>query len=110
MITTDKRQQVEENLIRERRILQQCVYLLKDKIPLSEWPYDVKVAFLLAIRTEGEGREAYKAFSASRHLRLRKRLPDDDIPKHPSPLQYRCSERIRADLSRLVKLGAGSYL
>lgn len=82
-----KRRQVEQNLLRERKVLQECVYLLKHKIPISEWPCDVRVAFLLAIRQEGGGKEAYKAFSTSRHLRIRRPLSDADIPENPSPFQ-----------------------
>ena len=84
--------------------------LLNRKIALADWPEDVRTAFLLAIRAGGEGREAAKAFSTARHLRMNRRFSDDDIPSSPTPLQRRCAERLRADLSKLVKLGAGSYL
>ena len=78
-------------------------------VPLSEWPSGVKTAFLLALLT-GEGREASKAFTLARHLRIQRESLDMDIPKNPPPLQRRCSERIRADLPKLVTLGAGTFL
>ncbi len=99
-----------ENLIvQENEILRECIDLLSRRIPLSDWPCEVRVAFLLAIRT-GEGREAYKAFSVARHLRINRQFPGYDVPENPSSVQRRCSERIRADLPGLVKLRAGSYL
>ncbi len=109
MITHYDRHQLEQLIVQEQTILQECVDLLKRRIPLSEWPRDVRVAFLLAIQS-GEGKEACKAFSTARHLRIYRHFPDDDILENPTSVQRRCSERIRADLSRLVKLGAGSYL
>lgn len=101
---------LEKFIIQENEILQKCVGLLNRRIPLSDWPHEVRVAFLLAIRLKGEGREAYKAFSTARHLRIGRQSPDYDVPENPSPVQRRCSERIRADLPGLVKLGSGSYL
>lgn len=109
MITTYNRQQLEQFLVQEQAVLQDCVDLLNRQIPLSDWPDDVRAAFLLAIQS-GEGREAYKAFSTARHLRLHKRFPDQYLPEKPTSLQLRCAERLRADLSHLVKLGAGTYL
>jgi hypothetical protein len=109
MIRQYDRHQLEQFIIQEHTILQECVDLLNRKIPFPEWPEDVRTAFLLALRT-GEGREACKAFSTVRHLRLNKRFPDEDVPENPTPLQRRCAERLRADLAKLVKLGAGSYL
>ncbi|GAK61468.1 hypothetical protein U27_01369 [Candidatus Vecturithrix granuli] len=109
MITTYNRQQIEQFLVQEQTVLQECVNLLHRKIPLSDWPDNVRAAFLLALQA-GEGREAYKAFSTARHLRLHRRFPDQYLPGKPTPLQRRCAERLRANLSKLVKLGAGSYL
>ncbi len=103
-----------ENLIvQENKILQECIDLLNHRIPLSDWPYEVRVAFLLAIQAgvrTGEGREEYKAFSVARHLRIDRQFPGYEVPENPSSVQRRCSERIRADLPGLVKLGSGSYL
>ena len=109
MISTYSSHQLQQFIAQENTILQECVNLLSQKTPLSEWSRDVLTAFLLAIQP-GEGRESYKAFIIARHLRIDTGLSDTDIPQNPTPFQRRCSERIRADLSRLVKLGAGSYL
>ena len=109
MIKKYDRYQLEAFMVREQAILRACIDLLNRKIPLSEWPRDVRVAFLLAIQP-GEGKEGYKAFSAARHLRIHRRFSNDEIPESPTVLQHRCAERLRADLSGLVKLGAGRYL
>ncbi len=109
MMSKYNRQQLEQFIVHEQRILQECVDVLNHKTPLSEWPHDVRVAFLLAIR-EGEGKEAYKAFKIARHLRITRQFHADDVPQHPTPFQRRCSERIRADLAKLIQLGAGRYL
>ncbi len=100
-----------ENLIvHENEILQECVGMLNRKIPLPDWPYDVRVAFLLSLQADGEGREAHKAFTTARHLCIDRKSLDYDVPENPTSLQRRGSERIRADLSGLVRLGAGSHL
>jgi predicted NACHT family NTPase len=109
MIRQYDRHQLEQFISQEHTILQECVDLLDRRIPLSDWSKDVRVAFLLAIQS-GEGKEAYKAFSTSRHLRINRQFFDYEAPDNPTAFQRRCSERIRADLSRLVRLGAGSYL
>jgi hypothetical protein len=109
MIPQYDRQQLENFLVQEQVILRECVRLLKRQVPLEDWPADVRTAFLLAIEA-GEGREAAKAFRTARHLRLARRLADWDVPERPTSLQRRCAERLRADLAKLVKLGAGRYL
>lgn len=104
------RNDLENFIAHENEILEECVGLLNRRIPLSDWPYDVRVAFLLALQAEGEGGEAYKAFSTARHLRIDRQSLGYHVPKNSTAVQRRCSERIRADLSGLVKLGSGSYL
>ena len=99
-----------EHLIEiERATLRKCVNLLQNRIPLADWPDDVRTAFLLAVRIKDEKGESYKAFRTARHLRLKiGNLPDST--KEPTPEARRCAERIRADLVKLVKLGAAEYL
>jgi len=109
MISKYSRQELKQFITQENTILQECVSLLSRKAPLAEWSNDVRIAFLLAIQA-GEGKEGYKAFTIARHLRIDREFSDADIPPRPTSFQCRCSERIRADLSHLVKLGAGSYL
>ncbi|MDM8552982.1 hypothetical protein QUF72_23080 [Desulfobacterales bacterium HSG2] len=104
------RNDLENFIAHENEILEECVGLLNRRIPLSDWPDDVRVAFLLALQAEGEGREAYKAFSTARHLHIDRQSMGYNVLKNPTSAQRRCSERIRADLSGLVRLGAGSYL
>ena len=109
MTTKYNRHQIEEFIVQEQTILQECVDLLNRRTPLADWPHEVRVAFLAAIWSE-DGKEAYKAFSTARHLRLNKQFFDYAIPENLTPLQCRCAERIRANLTKLVRLGAGSYL
>ena len=109
MIPKYSRHQLEQFIVQENIVLRECVDLLERRIPLSDWSHDVRIAFLLAIQP-GEGQEAYKAFNLVRHLRVNGLLYDEAIPHPPTSLQRRCAERIRADLSRLVRLGAGRYL
>ncbi|RLC10697.1 MAG: hypothetical protein DRI57_20005 [Deltaproteobacteria bacterium] len=103
------RNHLENLIVQENEILYECVAMLNRKIPLHDWPCEVRAAFLLALRADGEDREAYKAFIMARHLRIGRQFPDYDVPA-PTSLQRRCSERIRADMSGLVRLGAGSHL
>lgn len=100
---------LEKFIAGENRILQECADLLKRRIPLCDWPDEVRIAFLLALRTE-EGREAYKAFCMARHLRINREFPGHSVPENPTSAQRRCSERIRSDLAGLVRLGSGRYL
>lgn len=109
MTSHNQRHQLEALLRQEHLILQKCVDLLTRQVPLTEWEHDVKVAFLLALAAK-EGKEAYKAFAMARHLRIHTTFPTTDLPDFPRPFQRRCAERIRADLSKLVKLGAGRHL
>ena len=104
------RNHLENLIVQENEILYECVAMLNRKIPLHDWPCEVRAAFLLALGTDGEGREAHKAFIMARHLRIDRQFSDYDVPEKPTSLQRRCSERIRADLSGLVRLGAGSHL
>ncbi len=103
------RNDLETFIIHENKILEDCIDLINRRIPLADWPRHPRVAFLLAIQS-GEKREAYKAFSLARHLRIGRRFDGYDVPGKPSPLQRRCAERIRADLPGLIRLGAGSHL
>jgi hypothetical protein len=103
------RNDLETFIIHENKILEDCIDLINQRIPLADWPRDQRVAFLLAIQS-GEGREGYKAFSLARHLRIGRRFDGYDVPINPSPLQRRRAERIRADLAGLIRLGAGGYL
>jgi len=94
----------------ENLILHQCAELINQKIQLANWPHDIKYSFFLALQEKGKSSEAYKAHRTIRHLRLNRQLLTYFTPQDPSTLQRRCAERIRADLTRMVKFGAGSYL
>jgi hypothetical protein len=100
-----------ENLIdQENIILHQCAELINQKIQLANWPHDIKYAFLIALQENGKSTESYKAYRTIRHLRLDRQLLLYPNIQHPTPFHFRCAERIRADLTRMVKLGSGSYL
>jgi len=104
------RNHLENLIVQENEILHECVVMLNRKIPICDWSCDVRTAFLLAIRTDGQGEEAHKAFTTARHLHIDRQFPDYEVPEKPTSVQRRGSERIRADLSGLVRLGAGSHL
>jgi hypothetical protein len=106
---THKREDLERFIAQENRILEECVALINRRIPLPEWPRETRIAFLLALQPQREG-ETRKAFYMARHLRISGRFDQCDVPETPSALQRRCSERIRADLPGLIRLGAGRYL
>ncbi len=106
---THEREDLESFIAHENKILEECVDLINRRIPLSEWPRETRIAFLLALQPRQDG-ETRKAFSMARHLRIDGRFDHYDVPETPSALQRRCSERIRADLPGLIRLGAGRYL
>lgn len=106
---THKRRDLERFIVQENRILEECVDLINRRVPLSEWPPETRIAFLLALQPRQEG-ETRKAFSMARHLRIDGHFDGLDVPEAPSDLQCRCAERIRADLPGLIRLGAGRYL
>ncbi len=104
-----KSNEIEHLIEIERATLRKCVNLLQDRTPLVDWPDDVRNALLLAVRIKDEKGESYKAFRTVRHLRLEiGNLPVLD--KEFTLVERRCAERIRADLIKLVKLGAAEYL
>ncbi len=101
---------LEDLILIESKMLNDCVNLLNNKILLNEWPSEVRHAFLMALQMKREGKEAYKAFRTARHLGIdRHSLMDFGGGKSVS-LQPRCAERIRSNLSSLVKFGAGRYI
>jgi hypothetical protein len=106
---THKREDIERFIVHENRILEECVDLINRRVPLSEWPRETRIAFLLALQPREDG-EISKAFTMARHLRIGGRFEEYDVPETPSALHRRCSERIRADLPGLVRLGAGRHL
>lgn len=106
---THKREDLERFIAQENRILEECVDLINRKIPLLEWPRETRIAFLLALQPQRAG-ETRKAFYMARHLRIGGRFDQWDVPETESALQRRCSERIRADLPGLVRLGAARYM
>jgi len=101
---------VEYLIDHENKILHQCAKLINQKIQLANWPHDIKYSFFLALQEKGKSSESYKAYRTIRHLRLDRELLAYPNLQNPTRLHFRCAERIRADLTRMVKLGAGSYL
>ncbi len=101
---------VENRIIQEELLLKDCANLLERRVPLADWPREVRAAFLLALHVKGEGREAYKAHRTARHLRLDRESLPGPPDESPTALRRRCAERIRDDLPSLARLGAGSYL
>ena len=94
----------------ENKILHQCAELINQRIQLANWPHDIKYSFFLAIQEKGKSSESYKAYRTIRHLKIDRQLLTFSNIQNPTAFHFRCAERIRADLPRMVKLGAGSYL
>ncbi|KPA15079.1 hypothetical protein MHK_004713, partial [Candidatus Magnetomorum sp. HK-1] len=89
----------------ENKILQQCAELINQRIQLANWPIDIKYSFFLALQGKGKNSESYKAYRTIRHLRIDKQLLKYENIQNPTALHFRCAERIRADLTRMVKFG-----
>ncbi len=104
------RKEIEALIAEENDILHKCANLIADSVPIDDWPDEVRIAFTMAIKKMGTSKEAYKAFRTARHLRIDREAFSYPVPKTSTSIQERRAERIRADLPRLVRLGAGKYL
>ncbi len=109
-MTKQDAKSLEDLILIENRVLNDCVNLLNKKVLLDEWPSEVRHAFLMALQVKEEGREAYKAFRTARHLGIDRHLLMDLGKERRISVQLRCAERIRSDLPRLLKFGAGRYI
>jgi hypothetical protein len=90
----------------ETLILEECLELLRRKVPLEAWPAEVRNAFLAALDAEsGSPPERQKARDLRRHL-----FRDRPLPMEPIIDRTTAAERVRADLIALVPLGAGLHL
>lgn len=111
MATTDElRTEVEQHLDEQAEMLTAVRDLIEDRVPFDEWPETEQAAFLHALQPpKGTSDfEAMKAHNLCRHL-FRQDIPAmqaDEVPFERLDL----SDRIRADLSGLVRLGAGRHL
>ena len=105
-------EKVEKDIALEEKMLAKVVDLLNRKVELAQWPEEERDVFLLALwkkKCRKGDREAWKAFRTARHLHIdRKLLPPE--PADPSSLQLRCTERVRDDICRFVKLRGGNYI
>ena len=92
----------------EERILAGCADLLRRKRPLAEWPPEERAALMGALADEAcrNEPEAYKARTLRAHLFRRL----DVMPGLAAHALNPAAEMVRADLIRLVPLGAGCYL
>ena len=90
----------------ETLILEECLELLRRKVPLEAWPAEVRNAFLAALDAKsGSPPERQKARDLRRHL-----FSDRRLPIAPEIDGSSAAERVRADLIGLVPLGAGLHL
>lgn len=104
------RETVEEHLNDQAEMLSCIRSLIEDKVPFSEWSASERAAFVVALQPpEGTSHfEAMKARNLARHL-FRQDI-EEPLPLDPGFERLDLSDRIRADLSGLVRLGAGRYL
>ncbi len=88
-------------------LLRQVVMLLKQKIPLSEWPEENASVLFEAIGIPGSNLgEIQKAHRLRRHLFIDMAPPSFSIGR---VIQKRV-DRLRSDLADLINFGAGIYL
>lgn len=92
----------------EDTVLEECLRLLNERVPLTDWPETSCQALLGALWDHGDGRsiEDQKARDLRWHLFRGRPSP---APR-PEFARLTTAERVRADLMGLVKLGAGTYL
>lgn len=88
--------------------LHRIVSLIEDRVDWEAWPEADRETFATALCPEGvTAFEVMKARSLARHL-FRAEAPDLRHAAVPDPVGL--ADRIRADLSGLVPLGAGRFL
>ncbi len=101
---------VEEHLDEQAEILSSVRTLIEDKVAFAEWAVSERAAFITALQPPDEASE----FERMKAKNLARHLFREDLT---SPLQtmdgfdrFDLADRIRADLSGLVRLGAGRHL
>ncbi|MGO9180993.1 MAG: hypothetical protein ACLQBX_17960 [Candidatus Limnocylindrales bacterium] len=106
------REDVEQAIEDEERTLTQAAGLLRSRAPWDHWPLSVRRALELAL---DEPPTSETSAQQARVLRRHLFGPDTwsspfSAPDQPTWIEIRRSERLRADLPRLVSLRAGAYL
>lgn len=101
---------VEEHLDEQAEMLSCIRILIEDKIPFAQWAASERSAFTAALQPPEEVSqfEAMKARNLARHL-FRQDI-ENRLPLAEEFDRFDLSDRIRADLAGLVRLGAGRHL
>ena len=104
------REMVEQHLDEQAEMLSAIRNLIEDRVAFTEWSAWEQAALITALRPpEGASEfEAMKARNLARHL-FRDDI-DQTVTFDPECVRPDLADRVRADLSGLVRLGSGRYL
>jgi len=104
------REMVEQHLDDQAEMLSAIRTLIEDRVAFTEWSAWEQAALIAALRPpEGASEfEVIKARNLARHL-FRDDI-DQTVAFDPECMRPDLADRVRADLSGLVKLGSGTYL